>query len=115
MSSVVTTPAFRTTASLTIGGEAVAGASTLDVVNPAIGEVFASAPDASPDQLDAAVQAAARAFQTWRLDEDVRRSALRECADALLAAADEIAPVLTAEQGKILSESRREFLGGAAW
>jgi acyl-CoA reductase-like NAD-dependent aldehyde dehydrogenase len=115
MLNVVTPPTFRTTASLTIGGEAVAGAAAIDVVNPATGEVFASAPDASPDQLDAAVQAAARAFDTWRLDEDVRRSALRECADALLAAADEIAPVLTAEQGKILSESRREFLGGAAW
>jgi acyl-CoA reductase-like NAD-dependent aldehyde dehydrogenase len=115
MPSVVTSPALRTTASLTIGGEAVAGVSTLDVVNPATGEVFASAPEASPDQLDAAVQAAARAFHTWRIDEDLRRSALRRCADAFGAAADEIAPVLTAEQGKILSESRREFLGGAAW
>lgn len=93
----------------------VAAASAMDVVNPATGEAFASAPVASPGQLDAAVNAAERAFRTWRLDEDARRAALSRCADALLAAADEIAPVLTAEQGKILSESRREFRGAAAW
>jgi acyl-CoA reductase-like NAD-dependent aldehyde dehydrogenase len=77
--------------------------------------VFATAPDASPEQLDAAVGAADRAFRPWRADEDGRRAALARAADELLAAADRIAPVLTAEQGKILSESRREFLGAASW
>jgi acyl-CoA reductase-like NAD-dependent aldehyde dehydrogenase len=115
MSISDTSSAIRTTASMTIGGESVSGASNFDVVNPALGVVFASAPDASPDQLDAAVQAAARAFHTWRIDEDLRREALRRCADALLAAADKIAPVLTAEEGKILSESHREIRGAASW
>jgi acyl-CoA reductase-like NAD-dependent aldehyde dehydrogenase len=115
MPSTASPKEMRASAALTIGGEAVAGASAMDVVNPATGEVFASAPVASPAQLDAAVNAAERAFRTWRLDEDARRAALSRCADALLAAAGEIVPVLTAEQGKILSESRREFLGAADW
>jgi acyl-CoA reductase-like NAD-dependent aldehyde dehydrogenase len=112
---VVSSPGTATAASLTIDGEAVASVATFGVVNPATGEVFATAPDASPKQLDAAVRAADRAFRPWRADEDARRAALTLAADALLAAADRIAPVLTAEQGKILSESRREFFGAAAW
>ena len=51
---------------MTIDGKPVAGASTIDVVNPATGEVFATAPDCSPEQLDQAVASSRKAFQTWR-------------------------------------------------
>jgi acyl-CoA reductase-like NAD-dependent aldehyde dehydrogenase len=100
---------------LTIDGEDVEGDGCFDVVNPATGRVFATAPAASPGQLDAAFAAADRAFPAWSRDEDGRQAALRGIADALVGAVEEIAPVLTAEQGKILSESRREINGAVAW
>ena len=53
-----------------INGELVAGEATIEVVNPATGQPFATAPDCSPAQLDAAVAAARAAFKTWRRDAD---------------------------------------------
>jgi acyl-CoA reductase-like NAD-dependent aldehyde dehydrogenase len=100
---------------MTIGGEAASAASTFDVVNPATGAPFASAPDCTRDQLDAAFDAATRAFATWRRDDDARRQALGAAAEALAAAAEDIAPILTAEQGKPLSEAVLEIQGAAAW
>jgi acyl-CoA reductase-like NAD-dependent aldehyde dehydrogenase len=100
---------------LTIDGEAVAGDKAFDVLNPATGERFASAPDASAAHLDAAFGAAARAFRHWRADDEARRAALRAMADAIEASADAVAPILTAEQGKPLSEARRELRVAAAW
>ena len=100
---------------LTIDGAAAGADRRIDVVNPATGKRLASAPDASPAQLDAAFEAAARSFRTWRTDDDARRAALRAMADAVAAAADEIAPILTAEQGKPLADSRLEVQGAAGW
>jgi acyl-CoA reductase-like NAD-dependent aldehyde dehydrogenase len=100
---------------LTIDGAAVGAGQSLDVINPATGKRFASAPDASLAQLDAAFEAAARSFRTWRTDDDARRAALRAMADAVAAAADEIAPILTAEQGKPLADSYFEVEGAAGW
>ncbi|WP_246017467.1 aldehyde dehydrogenase family protein [Micromonospora pisi] len=85
------------------------------MVNPATGEVFAVAPDASAADVDAAVKAAHNAFAAWRSDPAARRAALHAAADALTTARDEIAPVLTAEQGKPLAESAREVTTAAAY
>jgi acyl-CoA reductase-like NAD-dependent aldehyde dehydrogenase len=101
--------------SLTIDGAAVGADQTFDVTNPATGERFASAPDASPAQLDTAFEAAARAFRTWRTDDDARRAALHAMADVIAGATDEIAPILTAEQGKPLPWSEFEVQGAAGW
>ena len=57
---------FHSDYTMTIGGEAVRGGATIDVVNPATGQTFATAPDCSRDQLDSAVAAARAAFKTWR-------------------------------------------------
>jgi acyl-CoA reductase-like NAD-dependent aldehyde dehydrogenase len=103
------------TPALTIDGAAVGADQSLDVINPATGKRFASAPDASPAQLDAAFEAAARAFRAWRTDDNARRAVLHAMADAIAAAADEIAPILTAEQGKPLADSRFEVRGAAGW
>ncbi|WP_235834522.1 aldehyde dehydrogenase family protein, partial [Actinomadura logoneensis] len=54
---------------MTIGGEAVAAAGTFGVVNPATGEVAERAPDATREQLDAAMDAAHAARAGWRADE----------------------------------------------
>ncbi|RKN35566.1 aldehyde dehydrogenase family protein [Micromonospora musae] len=99
----------------TIAGAAYPTRATFDVVNPATGEVFATAPDASAADVDAAVRAAHDAFAAWRSDPAARRAALHAAADALDAARDEIAPILTAEQGKPLTESAREVAIAAAY
>ncbi|MFD4522466.1 aldehyde dehydrogenase family protein [Streptomyces sp. NPDC058470] len=100
---------------MTIGGAAVDTATSLDVVNPATGRPFASVPAGDRTHVDAAFEAATRAFQTWREDEEYRRQSLRAMADVVQDAAGELTQVLTAEQGKPLSESQREFAGTAGW
>ncbi|WP_436788921.1 aldehyde dehydrogenase family protein [Yinghuangia sp. YIM S10712] len=100
---------------MTIDGTAHTAAATLDVVNPATGAVFAQAPDCSAEQLDAAFASAARAFATWRRDEGARRDMLRAAAKALTARTDDIALLLTTEQGKPLAEAAGEVRSVAAW
>lgn len=98
-----------------IGGERVPGASSFGVVNPATGRVHAQAPDCSREQLDRAFDAASVAFLGWRADDEARRVAMRAAAAALFAAADRIAPVLTAEQGRPRSQTPAEVMGAGAW
>ena len=100
---------------MTIGGSSVATEATFDVINPATGHADATAPDCTESQLDAAMQAAAKAQRDWRGDEAQRRSALKAAADALMAAAGDIAPILTSEQGKPLGEATMEVFGAAIW
>jgi len=101
--------------SMTIGGERVDAPSTFGVVNPATGEVHAQAPDCSREQLDQAFEAASKAFVDWRSDEDARRAALTEAANAMFAAGERIGPVLTAEQGKPLATAGVEALAAGFW
>ncbi|ONH33314.1 aldehyde dehydrogenase family protein [Pseudofrankia asymbiotica] len=101
--------------SMIIDGERRAAPSTFGVVNPATGAVHADAPDCSREQLDEAFAAAAKAFTDWRKDEGARRTALREAAARLAAAADRIGPVLTAEQGKPLKAAQMEPLAASMW
>lgn len=100
---------------MTINGERVAGAGTFGVINPATGQVHAEAPDCSAEQLDAAFDAAAKAFIEWRSDEDARRAALKAAAKALMKASDRIGPVLTAEQGKPLAAAKMEPMACGYW
>ncbi len=51
---------------LTIDGQGRAASRSLDVIDPATGEVFARCPAAGPVELDQAVAAARRAFDAWR-------------------------------------------------
>src|ERR1700728_1242926 len=100
---------------MTIAGEAVPTEGTFGVKNPATGEVFAQAPECSPQQLDAAFDAAAKAARDWKADEAARRAALLKVADVLLASTAELAPVLTAEQGKPLGDAGIEVFAAAIW
>ncbi|MDT0386031.1 aldehyde dehydrogenase family protein [Streptomyces dubilierae] len=84
------------------------------VVDPATGEAFADAPDQQPDELDAVVDRAHRAWHGWRADPVVRTTALRVAADAVEAAGDDLARLLTREQGKPLAESYAEVARTAA-
>src|SRR5580692_2083275 len=100
---------------MTIGGDTVPAAESFGVVNPANGEIFAHAPECSPQQLDAAFDAASKAARDWKNDESARRAALLKVADVLLASAGEIAPVLTSEQGKPLADANIEVFAAAIW
>ena len=102
--------------SMLINGQMIAGDKTFPVSNPATEEVFAEAPDCSKEQLNSAVEAAQKAFPEWskRSIED-RRKVLLECAETLRAHAEELAALLTAEQGKTHAKGINEVMGAAAW
>jgi acyl-CoA reductase-like NAD-dependent aldehyde dehydrogenase len=101
---------------MTVGGMSVPGANTMPVEDPAQGTPFAEAPRCDRDDLRAAVAAASAAFPGWAAcDEDDRRSVLLACGAALLAGRDEIADLLTAEQGKPLRDARAEVDLAAHW
>ncbi len=100
---------------MTIGGEPICGTRTFGVINPATGNVFAEAPECSKSELDDAMDAAARAYCTWRADEEARREGLRRVAEAVMAAQGELAALLTAEQGKPLPGAAYEVEQAALW
>ncbi len=84
------------------------------MLDPATGEPFDEAPDHDPDTLDAVVDAAHVAWRGWREDPAARTGALLAAADAVEAAGADLAPLLTREQGKPLSESYAEVARTAA-
>src|SRR5829696_961184 len=100
---------------MTIDGQVVAAGSTFGVVDPATGAEFARAPECSREQLDAAMDAATRAGRSWRSDEAGRVAGLHAVADALDKDAEELAGLLTAEQGKPLGAARYEVSETSRW
>ena len=93
---------------MTINGTDAPTSATFDVVNPATGEVFGSAPECGRELLDAAFESASKAYRDWKSDESARRSFLSAAADACFAVAEDLGPTITAEQGKPLSEAKAE-------
>lgn len=83
------------------GSPAEGGGRRADVVDPSTGQVHVSWPDASLDQVDAAVAAARRAFPQWRdATQDTRSAALRAIASDLDSHRQDIATALTHETGR---------------
>lgn len=69
---------------LLIDGKLVDGATTLDVIDPATGQIFASCARADEGQLEQAVAAAKRAFPAWAArPHSERRALLEKLADAM--------------------------------
>jgi succinate-semialdehyde dehydrogenase/glutarate-semialdehyde dehydrogenase len=96
---------------LLIGGEWVeaSGSGRFDVTNPANGEVVGSTPDATADDVRAAIDAAAAALPGWRNTTAlVRARLLRKSAEVMRERADEIGRLMTLEQGKPLPEAKGE-------
>ncbi len=82
----------------------------LAVTDPATGEVLDTIPLAGPEEVDAAVQAAYRAFPAWWDTPAARRGEiLHEAARAVAAHLEELARSLTREQGKPIREARLEL------
>jgi succinate-semialdehyde dehydrogenase/glutarate-semialdehyde dehydrogenase len=91
-----------------------ANGKTLDVLNPATGQPIGKVACASTVDLDRALAAAQRGFQTWRKTSAHERSAvMRRAAVLLRERADSVARLLTQEQGKPLAEAKGEVLAGA--
>jgi acyl-CoA reductase-like NAD-dependent aldehyde dehydrogenase len=100
---------------MTIDGEAARAAASSPVIDPATEDVIADAPLCSRDQLDLAMEAAARALPSWSRDEPARRELMRRAAEVMDSAADSIVPILTAEQGKPLGDSGFEASLPGRW
>ena len=90
---------------------------TLDVINPATGEVFAKVAAGDASDIDLAVKAARKAFETgpWpSMSAGGRRNLLLKLADALEAHADEIATLESMDNGMPLMVARFAAVAGAA-
>ncbi|MGV0761715.1 NAD-dependent succinate-semialdehyde dehydrogenase [Tistrella mobilis] len=102
--------------SLFIDGTWAPGSTGKDeaVLNPATAEEIGRVAHASTGDLDRALEAAARAFKTWRKVSPYDRSkVMRKAADLLRERADTIARIMTMEQGKPLAEAKVETLAAA--
>lgn len=87
---------------------------TLQVMNPATGDVNGTLAHAEIPDLDQALEAAERGFATWRRVSAFDRSKImRKAADLLRERADMIAPLMTMEQGKPVGEAKMEAIAGA--
>lgn len=82
---------------------------TLVSLNPATLAEVGRSPSLTGAALDARVARARAAQPAWAADLPARRAALRAAAEAITAAAGELAPLLTAEQGKPLAEAGQEL------
>jgi len=97
---------------LLINGRLVDGASTFDVINPATEEPLAKCPRADLGQLNQAVAAAKAAFPAWAARPIAERRALiLKFADAMESSLEDVARLLTQEQGKPLGAARGELFG----
>ena len=106
---------LRTDFSLLIDGKLEHSDRQLDVINPALGEVFARCPAANQSHLDRAVKAARAAFGAWRDKSFSERAALvKKSSEVLRAHQSELAELLTREQGKPLAQSAAEIDRGTA-
>lgn len=86
------------------------------VTNPATGTEIAFVPSATSAQVEDAVLAAEAALETWKLTTAKERSVfLRKWFDLIVANQEDLAVILSTEQGKPLTESRGEILYGASF
>lgn len=103
---------------LLIAGERVATSSHAEVRNPSSGDIVGYMPLAGEAELDQAVAAAGESFKTWSQTPDEHRAgACRALAEKIAEHAEELAQILTREQGKPLNGlgSRFEIGGALAW
>jgi len=89
---------------------------TLPVLNPATGETIAEIAKCGTAETRRAIEAAAKALVVWRDKTAKERAAiLRKWFTLMMEAQDDLAQILTAEQGKPLAESRGEIAYGASY
>ena len=99
---------------LLIGGKAISTDKRVPVEDPATGEILAEVADASPEQGQDALAAAADAQAGWAAtDPRERGEMLRRAFELIIERADDVALLMTLEMGKPLAEARTEVSYGA--
>jgi succinate-semialdehyde dehydrogenase/glutarate-semialdehyde dehydrogenase len=90
--------------------------SSFQVTNPATGEVLAQVPDMGAAETRRAIEAAKAAWPGWRRKSAKERAnLLRKWHDLMMANLDDLASIMTAEQGKPLAESKGEISYAASF
>ena len=99
-----------------IGGQWVAGSTRFDVTDPATGLKLADVANLGPAEAEAAIAAANAAWPAWRSKTAKERSLiLRQWFELLMANQDDLARIMTAEQGKPFPEAKGEVAYGASF
>lgn len=100
-----------------IGGEwSKSGSGSIEVTNPATGAIIGRVPNAGAEETRKAIQAAHAAFPAWRAKTAGERATLlKKLAAIVLENQEDLARILTAEQGKSLAEARTEVGMSAAY
>ncbi|MAU44720.1 MAG: aldehyde dehydrogenase [Yangia sp.] len=107
---------IQATPAMTIAGRAVNGTDRFDVFDPSTGKVLATAPNASPADLDAAIAAARDAGPAWTATPwQDRQTVLQQMAGVLVQNKDELTRLLVMEQGRPLEAALREIMISAYW
>ena len=89
---------------------------SVPVINPATGSTLSNVPSLTPEDVDRAIHSAHAALRGWsELPARKRSDILLSIAQALTAKTEELAHLITAEQGKPLSESRGEVAYSASY
>ena len=89
---------------------------TIDVTNPASGELLGTIPKMGADETRQAIEAANAAYPTWRAKTAKERaSILRKWFDLMMENQEDLARMMTAEQGKPLKESMGEIVYAASF
>jgi acyl-CoA reductase-like NAD-dependent aldehyde dehydrogenase len=100
---------------MVIGGQCVGSEQNFDVINPATENIVATCPTCSVDQLESAILSAQQTFVHWQKNEAKRRKALIGCARVVKAHIQDLAKLLTLEQGKPLHQALYEVRGVLHW
>lgn len=99
---------------LLVDGQWRAGDGAFDVLDPATLDVVGEAAEAGPDAAADALEAACRAFPRWRAtDAEARGELIRRGASRIRARLDELALLMSVENGKPIREARGEVLSSA--
>jgi succinate-semialdehyde dehydrogenase/glutarate-semialdehyde dehydrogenase len=92
------------------------GGATIPVTNPASGETLGTVPKMGGEETRRAIEAADRALPAWRAKTAKQRAqVLRKWADLMMEHQEDLAALMTAEQGKPLTESRGEIAYAASF
>lgn len=88
----------------------------MEVINPASGSAMGTMPDCTAAETEAAIAAAAEAMKSWKAKTHLERAdILMVWYQLMLDHADDLALILTTEQGKPLAEAKGEILYGASF
>jgi succinate-semialdehyde dehydrogenase/glutarate-semialdehyde dehydrogenase len=95
---------------------AAAGGATLEVTDPATGKMVGTIPAGEAADAEAAIDAAARALPAWKArTADDRATIIEKWHALILAHADDLAAIMTAEQGKPIAEAKGEIAYAASF